>query len=106
MHDEGRQVLTHYHQVTAENVLLKAQITGLQEALRQEKRAKQPKKTLYKEICGDDPNTGLWFTPSKIQSIRTTQARKKEEAKEAQAKKERKKAEREQRQRDQDIAKA
>lgn len=47
---EGQRVFKHCHHLQAENALLKAQVEGLQEAVRIEKKPKKPKKGLFAEL--------------------------------------------------------
>ena len=91
---EGRQVLKHCHQLQAENALLKAQITGLQEAVCVEKRRKKPKKALLAELRGNEGNQSIFFSPSKISAARELQAQKAKEEEEEKAQKEQNKLQR------------
>ena len=63
---EGRKVLKVYHQLQAENALLKAQVAGLEEAVRVEKKQRKPKKGLFKELRGEEGNATIFFSPSKV----------------------------------------
>jgi hypothetical protein len=98
---KGRQVLKHCHQLQAENALLKAQITGLQEAVRVEKRRKKPRKALFTELRGDEGNKAIFFSPAKISAARELQAQKSKEEEDKQAQKEQNKLRREQRKKEQ-----
>ena len=61
------------HQLQAENALLKAQVAGLEEAIRVEKKQKKPKKGLFKELQGEEGNTTIFFSPSKVTAARELQ---------------------------------
>ena len=77
-----------YHDLQAENALLKAENKGLREAVRTEKQRKKPKKALFTELRGEDGNTAIFFSPAKIQEARDLLAQKVKEEEEAQAQKE------------------
>ena len=98
---KGRQVLKHCHQLQAENALLKMQITGLQEAVRIEKKQKKPKKALFTELRGDEGSGAIFFSPAKISAACNLQAQKAKEIEEVQAQKERDMIERQQRKEEQ-----
>ena len=84
---DARRIIKHCHQLQAETALLKAQIQGLQEAVRTEKRQKKPKKALFRGLRGEEGNTAIFFSPRKIQEARDLQAQQAKEAEEAQAQK-------------------
>jgi hypothetical protein len=67
---EGRRVLKHCHQLQAENALLKAEIEGLREAVRIEKKRKKSKKTLFAELRGEDGHAAIFFSPAKVAATR------------------------------------
>jgi hypothetical protein len=98
---KGRQILKHYHTLQAENTLLKAQVKGLQEAVRIEKKQRRPRKTLFKELRVDNGNTAIFFSPAKISAARELQVKKAREEEEAQEKKKQEKLQRQQRKEEQ-----
>jgi len=98
---EGRSVLRLYHDLQAENALLKAENKGLREAVLTEKKRKKPKKALFTELRGEDGNAAIFFLPAKIQEARDLLAQKAKEEEEAQAQKEQDKLQRQQRKEEQ-----
>jgi hypothetical protein len=98
---QGRRILKHCHQLQAENALLKAEIEGLQEAVRIEKKRKKPKKALFTELRGEEGNAAIFFSPTKISAARELQAQKAREEEIAQAQKEQEKVQRQQRKEEQ-----
>lgn len=84
---EARQVVKHCHQLQAENALLKAQISGLQEAVRIKEKQKKPSKPLFKELRANEGNTAMFFSPKKISAARQLAIEKQGEIKAAKAQK-------------------
>ena len=99
---KDRKVLQVYHQLQAENALLKAQVVGLEEAIRVEKKQKKPRKALFKELRDQEGNTAIFFSPSKVAAVRELQAQKTREAEAVQAQKRQQQLQREQQKRDQE----
>jgi hypothetical protein len=93
---EGRQILHHCHGLQAENAILKAQIEGLQEAIRVEKKQRKPKKALTLNLRGDDSRDAVFFSPAKICALRREQADKQREIEEAEARKQQQQLEKQQ----------
>ena len=80
---DGRRIIKHCHHLQAENALLKAEIEGLREAVRIEKKRKKPKKTLFTELRGEDGQAAIFFSPAKVTAARQLQAQKAKEEEEA-----------------------
>ena len=91
---EGRRLLDLCHRLYAENALLRAEIKGLNEAVRIEKKRKKPKKALFTKLRGEEGNAAIFFSPVKISAACKLQAQKAREEKEALARKEQDKLER------------
>ncbi|KAF2193326.1 hypothetical protein K469DRAFT_690933 [Zopfia rhizophila CBS 207.26] len=98
---EGRRILKHCHQLQAENALLKAEIEGLREAARIEKKRKKPRKALFRELRGEEGNAAIFFSPAKISAAHELQAQKTKEEEKAQAQKEQGTLQRQQRKEEQ-----
>src|SRR5271170_2709214 len=84
---EGWRVLNVCSQLQAENALLKAQIEGLKEAVRIEKKQRKPKKALFAELRADNGNGAIFFLPAKILAARELQMKKAKEAEAVQVQK-------------------
>ena len=98
---EGRKVLKLCHQLQSENALVQAEIEGLKEAVRIEKKQKKPRKALFADLRADEGSGAIFFSPAKISAARELQAQKVKEKEEAQAQKERDKLQRQQRKEEQ-----
>ena len=70
----GRRILKHCQQLQVENALLKAEIEGLREAVRVEKKRKKPKKALFAELRGEEGQAAIFFSLAKISATRELQA--------------------------------
>lgn len=89
-------ILKGFETLSAENALLKAEIEGMRETIKLQKRKAIKSKNLFQELADESGNKAIWFSPAKIARARELKQQKEDEEQQEKRDKEEKAAQKKQ----------